>query len=124
PRSTLFPYTTLFRSEEEQLLARSRSLGEVMLASLRQLQDKHPVIADVRGLGAMVAMELCEGGDPRKPAAELTGRIVARAREKGLILLSCGPYGNVLRILVPLTVPDAQLRQGLALLAECFDELA
>src|SRR5690606_21290204 len=72
----------------------------------------------------MVAMELCEGGDPHQPAAELTGRIVARAREKGLILLSCGSYGNVIRILVPLTVPDEQLQQGLDILAECFDELA
>ena len=110
--------------EEEQLLARSREVGERITAALRQLQEKHPVIAEVRGLGAMVAMELCEGGDPHKPAAELTGKIVARAREKGLILLSCGSYGNVIRVLVPLTVPDAQLQQGLAMLAECFDELA
>ncbi|KHL69312.1 4-aminobutyrate aminotransferase [Pseudomonas flexibilis] len=110
--------------EEEQLLARSRALGEMMTARLRQLQGKHPVIAEVRGLGAMVAMELCEGGDPHKPAAELTGKIVARAREKGLILLSCGSYGNVIRILVPLTVPDEQLQRGLAILAECFAELA
>lgn len=110
--------------EEEQLLERGRALGEQMTASLRQLRDRHPVIAEVRGLGAMVAMELCEGGDPHQPAAELTGRIVARAREKGLILLSCGSYGNVIRILVPLTVPDEQLQQGLDILAECFDELA
>ncbi|HTO19872.1 MAG TPA: 4-aminobutyrate--2-oxoglutarate transaminase [Pseudomonas sp.] len=110
--------------EEEQLLARSRQVGERITAALRQLQAQHPVIAEVRGLGAMVAMELCEGGDPHKPAAELTGKIVARAREKGLILLSCGSYGNVIRVLVPLTVPDAQLQQGLAMLAECFDELA
>lgn len=110
--------------EEEQLLARSRALGEMMTARLRQLQGKHPVIAEVRGLGAMVAMELCEGGDPHKPAAELTGKIVARAREKGLILLSCGSYGNVIRVLVPLTVPDEQLQRGLAILAECFAELA
>ena len=110
--------------EEEQLLARSRTLGEVMTARLRHLQGRHSVIAEVRGLGAMVAMELCEGGDPHKPAAELTGKIVARAREKGLILLSCGSYGNVIRVLVPLTVPDEQLQRGLAILAECFDELA
>ena len=110
--------------EEEQLLARSRQVGERITVALRQLQAQHPVIAEVRGLGAMVAMELCEGGDPHKPAAELTGKIVARARQKGLILLSCGSYGNVIRVLVPLTVPDAQLQQGLAILAECFDELA
>ncbi len=55
----------------------------------------------------MIAIELFEDGDPSKPDAKLTAEIVARARDKGLILLSCGPYYNVLRILVPLTIEDA-----------------
>lgn len=59
-----------------------------------------------------------------KPAAVLVGQIVARAREKNLILLSCGTYGNVLRILVPLTASDASLQRGLEIIGECFDELA
>ena len=57
-------------------------------------------------------------------SAELVGKIVARAREKGLILLSCGTYYNVIRFLMPVTIPDAQLEKGIAIVAECFDELA
>lgn len=109
--------------EEEDLLARSRQLGAQLVEHLQGLQAKHSSIAEVRGLGAMVALELCEDGDPRRPAPGLTASIVNLAREKGLILLACGNYGNVLRILVPLTVPDAQLQQGLKMLGECFDTL-
>lgn len=60
----------------------------------------------------MIAIELFEDGDHTKPDAKLTAEIVARARDKGLILLSCGPYYNVLRILVPLTIEDAQIRRA------------
>lgn len=110
--------------EEERLLERARDIGARLTEGLRAIQARHPSVAEVRGLGAMVAMELCEGGDVLRPASALTGQIVARARDKGLILLSCGTYGNVLRFLMPLTVPDELLDRGLAILAECFDELA
>ena len=110
--------------DEEKLLERSQALGERVKAGLRAIQAKHKVIGDVRGLGSMIAIELFEGGDVHKPAAELVGKIVARAREKGLILLSCGTYYNVIRFLMPVTIPDAQLDKGLAIVAECFDELA
>ena len=109
--------------EQEKLLARSNHVGDVLVDAFNALKAKHASIAEVRGLGSMVAVELCKGGDVSQPDAELTGRIVARAREKGLILLSCGSYGNVLRILVPLTVPDTQLKKGLDIIAECFNEL-
>ncbi|MNF60663.1 5-aminovalerate aminotransferase DavT [compost metagenome] len=110
--------------ESEKLLDRAKSVGEILSAGLRRIGERHNSLVDVRNLGAMVAVELFEGGDLGKPAAELTGKIVARAREKGLILLSCGTYYNVLRILVPLTVSDADLARGLAIIGECFDELA
>ena len=109
--------------EEEKLLARSKVVGERLLAGLRAIQTRHPVIGDVRGLGAMVAIELFKDGDPHQPNAELVARVIACARDKGLILLSCGAYYNVLRILVPLTAEDDLLDRGLAILAECFDEL-
>lgn len=95
--------------EEEKLLERSQAVGERLKAGLREIQAKHKVIGDVRGLGSMVAIELFEGGDTHKPAAELVSKIVVRAREKGLILLSCGTYYNVIRFLMPVTIPDAQL---------------
>ena len=111
-------------TDEEKLLERSNAVGEKLKVGLKTIAEKHKVIGDVRGLGSMVAIELFEGGDHSKPAAELVGKIVARARDKGLILLSCGTYGNVLRILVPLTSPDEQLDKGLAIIEECFAELA
>lgn len=70
----------------------------------------------------MIAIELFEKGAPGKPNAALAADIVARARDKGLILLSCGPYHNILRILVPLTIEAPQIRQGLEIIAQCFDE--
>ena len=108
--------------EQENLLAKANSLGQSLRDGLLAIAEKHPEIGDVRGLGAMIAVELFEEGDHEKPNAKLTAEVVARARDKGLILLSCGPYYNVLRILVPLTVEEAQVKQGLAIIAECFDE--
>ncbi len=110
--------------EEENLLERCKIVGERLVSGLKAIQAKHRVIGEVRALGAMIAVELFEGGDPHKPAAALVGHVVAKARDKGLILLSCGTYGNVLRVLVPLTAEDALLDKGLAIIAECFDELA
>ena len=110
--------------EEEQLLDRCKAVGERLVTGLKAIQARHNAVGEVRALGAMIAMELCEGGDVHKPNAALTGQIVAKARDKGLILLSCGTYGNVLRVLVPLTAEDALLDRGLAIIAECFDELA
>ncbi|MDP3978231.1 MAG: 4-aminobutyrate--2-oxoglutarate transaminase [Pseudomonas sp.] len=109
--------------EEEQLLERCKEVGERLVTGLKAIQAKHKSIGEVRALGAMIAMELCEDGDLHKPNAALTGQIVAKARDKGLILLSCGTYGNVLRVLVPLTAEDVLLDKGLAIIAECFDEL-
>ena len=109
--------------EEEHLLDRCKAVGERLVTGLKAIQAKYPVIGDVRALGAMIAIELFEGGDIHKPNAAAVAAVVAKAREKGLILLSCGPYGNVLRVLVPLTAPDEQLDKGLAILEECFSEL-
>lgn len=106
--------------EDEQLLARSKAVGERLVRGLKQIAAGDPRIGDVRGLGAMVAIELFEGGDLNRPAADLTRQVVAEAARRGLILLSCGTYGNVIRILVPLTAADALVDEGLAILAGCF----
>ncbi|MFK3907278.1 4-aminobutyrate--2-oxoglutarate transaminase [Pseudomonas monteilii] len=110
--------------EEENLLERSKAVGERLMAGLRQIQDKHPIIGDVRGLGSMIAVEVFDAKGSLTPNAAAVSQVVAKARDKGLILLSCGTYGNVLRILVPLTAPDEQLDKGLAIIEECFAELA
>ena len=99
--------------EKDKLLERSRAVGERLTAGLQALAAKHTSIGDVRGLGAMVAIELFKGGDVHQPDADLAKAIVAEAAKRGLILLSCGVYGNVIRILVPLTASDALLDEGL-----------
>jgi 5-aminovalerate/4-aminobutyrate aminotransferase len=109
--------------EEEHLLDRCKAVGERLVTGLKAIQAKYPVIGDVRALGAMIAVELFENGDSHKPNPTAVAAVVAKARDKGLILLSCGTYGNVLRVLVPLTSPDEQLDKGLAIIEECFAEL-
>lgn len=109
--------------EEEHLLDRCKAVGERLVTGLKAIQAKYPVIGEVRALGAMIAVELFENGDSHKPNAAAVAKVVAKARDKGLILLSCGTYGNVLRVLVPLTAPDEQLDKGLAIIEECFSEL-
>jgi len=102
--------------EKEKLLERSQTLGRRITSRLKKLATQQPAIADVRGLGAMVALELCKNGDVHQPDADLTKRLCAEATKLGLILLSCGTYGNVVRILVPLTASDAIVDEGLDML--------
>jgi 4-aminobutyrate aminotransferase/(S)-3-amino-2-methylpropionate transaminase len=106
--------------DDEKLLQRSRDVGEALVAGLKRIAMHVPAIADVRGLGAMVAIELFEGGDVGKPAAGLTKQVVAEAARRGLVLLSCGSDANVIRILVPLTASDALIAEGLQILADSF----
>jgi 4-aminobutyrate aminotransferase / (S)-3-amino-2-methylpropionate transaminase / 5-aminovalerate transaminase len=110
--------------EREKLLDRARDLGERLVAGMHRIARKHKAVAEVRALGAMVAMELCEGGEAHKPDAELTKRLVAEAARRGLILLSCGSYANIIRVLVPLTATDAIVDEGLRILEESFDAVA
>lgn len=104
---------------EEKLCERAVQLGDKLRAHLEGLRAKVPGIADVRGLGSMVALEL---NDPAtgKPDADAVKRVQARAMERSLILLSCGVYGNVLRFLYPLTIPDAQFARALDILSEAL----
>lgn len=109
--------------EEEKLCERAVELGKRLTAGLRRLQAEYPAeIGDVRGVGAMVAMELVAGGDAGRPNPELTRALTARASELGLILLSCGVRGNVIRILAPLTIEPEQVEEGLQLLARAFTD--
>lgn len=109
--------------KDEKLLERSKTLGAHLVRGLLAIAEKEAAIGDVRGLGAMVAIELFENGDPTRPDAALTKRVVTEAARRGLILLSCGIYGNVIRILVPLTATDALLDEGLDILADSFSAL-
>jgi len=108
---------------DERIFERAERLGERIGKAIDALAVRHAEIVDVRRLGAMVAFELGEGGDPHRPAAELTKKLTVRARELGLILLSCGLYGNVVRILVPITAEDAVVDEGLAIIGKAASEL-
>ena len=108
--------------EQEGLCARALQVGERLVAGLRKLQAAHPDrIGDIRALGAMVAMELVQDGDAGKADAALAKALCVKALEGGLILLSCGVRGNVIRILVPLTIDFAHLDEGLGILATAFE---
>jgi 4-aminobutyrate aminotransferase/(S)-3-amino-2-methylpropionate transaminase len=108
--------------EEEGLCERALEVGKRLVTGLRRLQQKHPDrIGDIRALGAMVAMELVVGGDAAKPDAALAKALCARALEAGLILLSCGVRGNVIRLLAPLTIDYAHLDEGLDILERSFE---
>jgi 4-aminobutyrate aminotransferase/(S)-3-amino-2-methylpropionate transaminase len=109
---------------EEGLLQRCQALGERLRAGLKAIAARVPAIGDVRGLGAMVAIELFREGDLRRPDADLTSRVIAEAARRGLILLSCVTNGSVIRILVPLTAPDAQIDEGLQILSESLAAVA
>jgi len=100
---------------EPAFLEEATALGEQLRSRLDALQAKHAAIGDVRGLGPMLAFELAE------QAPEQASAIVAAAFERGLLLLACGMYGNVIRLLAPLTIDEEVLEQGLTLLEESLD---
>ncbi|HID4045876.1 TPA: 4-aminobutyrate--2-oxoglutarate transaminase [Pluralibacter gergoviae] len=102
--------------EEEQLCQRANQLGQHLKEVLEHARQSCPAIADIRGQGSMVAVEF---NDPAtgKPSAEFTKQVQDKAKQEGLLLLSCGVYGNVIRFLYPLTIPDAQFSKALDILA-------
>jgi 4-aminobutyrate aminotransferase/(S)-3-amino-2-methylpropionate transaminase len=109
--------------EEENLLERSNVIGKRMLERLNDMKRKNSFgnrIGDIRGLGAMVACDLVKSDGA--PDADLTKAVVAKAAENGLILLSCGVNANVLRFLMPLTIPDKRLEQGFDLLEKTIGQ--
>jgi 4-aminobutyrate aminotransferase / (S)-3-amino-2-methylpropionate transaminase / 5-aminovalerate transaminase len=99
---------------EPEFRAQAERLGETLRARLDELASRHDSIGEVRGLGPMLALEL------REPSPELAGATSAAAFEGGLLLLTCGLYGNVLRLLPPLTISDDELARGLELLEEAL----
>jgi 4-aminobutyrate aminotransferase/(S)-3-amino-2-methylpropionate transaminase len=112
PLSCAAAVAVLEAVREPGFLARAAQLGDVLRARLGELGARHSEIGDVRGLGPMIGFELVERTPDRAKA------IVDAAFERGLLLLSCGLYGNVIRLLPALTIADEELDEGLALLGE------
>lgn len=110
--------------EDEKLCERSRKIGEIILRRLGQLKERSNLncIGDIRGLGAMCALELVKDTASGEPDAGLTSALLKTASDKGLILLSCGTYANVIRFLVPLTASDALVEEGMDIFADSLVE--
>jgi 4-aminobutyrate aminotransferase/(S)-3-amino-2-methylpropionate transaminase len=108
--------------ESQDLCASARRIGEVMTTRLRELASTYDVIGDVRGRGAMVAIELTVPGErgSREPAAAATAAVAKACHADGLVVLTCGTYGNVLRFLPPLVMPEPLLDEGLGVLEKAF----
>jgi 4-aminobutyrate aminotransferase/(S)-3-amino-2-methylpropionate transaminase len=105
--------------QAQDLAGRARRIGDVMTTRLRELAATHDVIGDVRGRGAMVAIELTRPGSTQ-PDAATTAAVAKACHADGLVVLTCGTYGNVLRFLPPLVMPDHLLHEGLAILEKAF----
>jgi len=99
--------------ESENLLDKSKKLGETLHSAFLSFQEKYEIIGNVRGLGPMIAMELVTDRQAKTPATEATKALVSYCFEKGLIILACGSHGNVIRFLMPLVITDEQLQKGL-----------
>jgi 4-aminobutyrate aminotransferase / (S)-3-amino-2-methylpropionate transaminase / 5-aminovalerate transaminase len=99
--------------EDEGLVDRSAQLGETIRSRMVGWQERWPAIGDVRGLGSMLALEFVSGAAARTPAPELAHAVVDAALARGLLLITCGIYGNCIRVLVPLVVTEAELDEAL-----------
>lgn len=105
---------------EEKLAERATAIGRIITDRLKQIKERTNLncIGDIRGLGAMCALELVKDSSSHEPDAALTSNLLKAANERGLILLSCGTYSNVIRFLVPLTASDSLVQEGMDIFAE------
>lgn len=109
--------------EEEKLCERSMQIGEQLRSRFASMQSRFSSMAEVRGLGAMTAVEFCRNGDPHQPAADIATALKDEAARRGLLLLMCGNYGNVLRVMVPLTLSDAVLKEGIDIIEASLEAI-
>lgn len=112
-----------FEADGGALLARARALGDALRARLLTWKSRFPAIGDVRGLGPMLGMELVQDRATKEPDPLLTAALVRYAYEHGVVLLKCGTLGNVIRFLPPLTIEDAELAEGLAVIEQGLSTL-
>jgi 4-aminobutyrate aminotransferase / (S)-3-amino-2-methylpropionate transaminase / 5-aminovalerate transaminase len=107
--------------EEDGLVERAAHVGDVIRERMLGWQQRHPAIGDVRGLGAMLAIELVDDPETKRPAPELATKVVEAAADRGLLLLKSGIYSNCIRVLVPLVITDAQLDEALGVWEDALD---
>ncbi len=105
--------------KSENLNQRAKEIGKIMVDALTAMQKKYPVIGEVRGRGAMIAIELVQPGS-KEPNGEIMGKVVKYAQSKGVLFLTAGTYGNVLRFLPPLVISDDLVKDAMSVLDEAF----
>lgn len=105
--------------QSEKLVDRANQIGKVMVDALTEMQKKYPVIGEIRGRGAMIAIELVQPGS-KEPNGEIMGKVVRYAQSKGVVFLTAGTYGNVLRFLPPLVISDELVKDAMSVLDEAF----
>lgn len=108
--------------EREKLADRALEIGETVMTAYRDWQKKYKVIGDIRGLGAMIGLELVKDEESREPNPELVTKVIQTAAQNGLIIENAGIYGNVIRFLAPLVITDEQLQAGLSILEKAIAE--
>lgn len=106
--------------EKEDMAAKSRETGKIVIQRLKKLQERVPAIGDVRGLGGMIGIEFVKDPQTREPDPELVNRILAESHRRGLVLVSAGIYDNVIRILAPLSTTPEQLEKALSIFEEAI----
>ncbi len=104
--------------EEEDMLGKAETLGKKLRERFDSWKSQYEIIGEVRGLGAMMALELVKDRETKEPAAEEAKALTSFCFERGLVLLSCGTFGNVIRVLMPLVITDEQLEKGLGIMEE------
>jgi 4-aminobutyrate aminotransferase/(S)-3-amino-2-methylpropionate transaminase len=107
--------------EEEQLVARAAAIGETLRARMLEWQERFPQIGDVRGMGAMLALELVHDPETKEPAADLATAVADEAARNGLLLLKSGIYSNCIRVLTPLVITDAELDEALGVWEQALE---
>ena len=105
--------------QSEKLVDRANQIGKIMVDALTAMQKKYPVIGEIRGRGAMIAIELVKPGS-KEPNGEVMGKVVKYAQSKGVLFLTAGTYGNVLRFLPPLVISDELVKDAMSVLDEAF----
>jgi 4-aminobutyrate aminotransferase/(S)-3-amino-2-methylpropionate transaminase len=108
--------------EEEKLVDRAAAQGKIISDALNEMKKKYPVVGDVRGRGAMQALEFVKPGT-HEPNADAQASIIKYCLQKGVLLLSAGTYGNVIRLLPPLVMPEDLLKEALSILDEAISKI-
>lgn len=109
--------------EKDSLNKQAQWIGDALQERFRVMQDKFKIIGDVRGLGAMMAIEMVKDRQTKEPAKEETGQIIAKCYERGLAVLKAGIYDNVIRLLIPLVISEENLNQGLDILEKAIADV-